>query len=81
MDTKDIEFVNELIKHGMLPLYLVGLISADNIDSKETWQKNHERIIKLKKCLEEIEFDDKSNYLEKINDGIEIIERELKKHD
>lgn len=81
MDSKDIDFVNELIKHGMLPLYLVGLISADNIDSKETWQKNHERIIKLKNCLEIVDFDDKSKYLEKINEGIEIIERELKKHD
>jgi hypothetical protein len=81
MDKKDIDFFNGLIEHGMLPLFLVSLISADNIDTKETWENNYAQITKLKQYIEEIEFEDKVKYLEQINKGIEIIKRELKNYD
>lgn len=77
---RDVEFVKGLITNDMLNFYIVSLISSDNENSEKQWIENKNRLIKLKKSIKKIKFDDKKHVLQQIQEGIKIINKELEKY-
>jgi hypothetical protein len=72
--------VKGLIESDMLNFYMVSLISSDNEDTKEVWSENKIRVIKLKKCIEEMQIVNKKHILKQIDECLLILNRELGKY-
>lgn len=72
--------VEKLHKNDMMWFFLVSLISSDTLLSVEDCETSLREITSLKKYLEESNLDEKikEDYRRYIDDGIEIINRDMK---
>lgn len=78
---KDKTLVEGLIENNMLNFYIVSLISSDNEDTVDQWKDNKVRLLKLKECIKEMHIVDKKEIIKRINDSINIVDKEIKKYD
>lgn len=81
LNEKDKTLVEGLIENDMLNFYIVSLISSDNEDTIDRWKDNKVSLLKLKQCIEEMHIADKKEIIKRINDSINIVDKEIKKYD
>ena len=81
LNEKDKTLVEGLIENDMLNFYIVSLISGDNEDTIDQWKDNKVRLLKLKQCIKEMHIADKKEIIRRINDSINIVDKEIKKYD
>lgn len=81
LNEKDKTLVEGLIENDMLNFYIVSLISSDNEDTIDRWENNKVRLLKLKQCIKEMHIVDKKEIIKRINDSINIVDKEIKKYD
>ena len=81
LNEKDKTLVEGLIENDMLNFYIVSLISSDNEDTIDRWKDNKVRLLKLKQCIKEMHIADKKEIIKRINDSINIVDKEIKKYD
>lgn len=73
----NIKVLNTVNKQGMLPMLFGELVSADALTNAEQCKKSLEILNDFKEALPETEIEDKDTWMKFIDDGLEIVKRDL----
>lgn len=73
----NIKVLNTVNKQGMLPILFGELVSADALTNTEQCKKSLEILSDFKEALPETEIEDKDTWMKFIDDGLEIVKRDL----
>lgn len=73
----NIKVLNTVNKQGMLPMLFGELVSADALTNEGQCKKSLEILNDFKEALPETEIDDKDKWMKFIDDGLEIVKRDL----
>jgi hypothetical protein len=71
-----ITFLNTMYENGLLNLYYVSLISADNLVDREACDFAEKRLNEFKDILPETEITEQGKWVRQIEAGLDIIKKE-----
>jgi hypothetical protein len=71
-----ITFLNTMYENGLLNLYYVSLISADNLVDREACVFAEKRLNEFKDILPETEITEQGKWVRQIEAGLDIIKKE-----
>lgn len=75
---ENVNIIERFAKDELLNLILVSLISSDTLIDIESCEKSLSKMLMYKEEIKTANIENKDFYVKMIDDGIEIIERDLK---
>lgn len=74
----DKKLLEKLINDGMFYLFIGSLISSDNLNNSNDYKESIKRLNEAKEILSDFECENKEKYLEMVEKGLNILEKEYK---
>lgn len=74
----DKKLLEKLINDGMFYLFIGSLISSDNLNNSNDYKESIKRLNETKEILSDFECENKEKYLEMVEKGLNILEKEYK---
>lgn len=81
MESRDIAtLLEELEGTGLLNLYFVSLISADNILTAGDCDTSEKKLLELREAIPNSNVKEKEKWISRVEDGLKIVRRDREKY-